>query len=169
MTTTQARPSRIDATHFRQLCRLLPTTVVVVAGMRDDAPVGMVVGTFTTVSLDPLLVGFFGDNSSKTFSVLSGLDRHSFSVLDQDDTITADSFRLPLEQRFDSLEWSLSRHETPAIASAVMTFHTRPHSIVPAGDHQLMLAEVLDVDASAHAGRPLLFAEGKMTRLAGKS
>ncbi|KXX55860.1 hypothetical protein AZG88_02150 [Rhodococcus sp. LB1] len=137
--------------------------------MRDDAPVGMVVGTFTTVSLDPRLVGFFGDNSSTTFSVLSGLDRHSFSVLDQDDRTTPDSFRLPLERRFDSLEWSLSGHGIPVIEAAVMTFHTRLHSVVPAGDHQLMLAEVLDVDASAHAGRPLLFAEGKMTRLIDKS
>ncbi|MGQ4618818.1 flavin reductase [Nocardia sp. R7R-8] len=167
MTAPTVPPSRIDAAHFRRACRLLPTTVVVVAGMRDGKPIGMVVGTFTTVSLEPLLVGFFGDDKSSTFPILAGLDRHSFSVLDQDDAGTADRFRLPLDQRFEGLDWSVSGHGTPVLASALLTFHTRPHSVVPAGDHRLMLGEVLDMDtAAAEAGRPLLFAEGRMTRLA---
>ncbi|AKE01160.1 hypothetical protein XU06_29880 (plasmid) [Rhodococcus erythropolis] len=137
--------------------------------MRDGAPVGMVVGTFTTVSLEPLLVGFFGDNNSFTFGLLSDLDRISFSVLDQEDADTANRFRLPGDERFDGLDWSASSHGTPVLGSALMTFHTRVHSLVPAGDHQLLLGEVIDMETAAGSGRALLFAEGKMTQLAEQS
>lgn len=165
MTSSTTHPTPLDAESFRQACRLLPTTVVVAAGMREGRPAGMVVGSFTTVSLEPLLVGFFGDRRSSTFPLLLDLDCVSFSVLHQDDSTTANRFRRPLDQRFEGLDWFVSSHGTPVLRSALMTFHTQQHSVVPTGDHQLLLGEVFDLDV-AEASRPLLYVEGQMTRLA---
>lgn len=167
---TEERPA-IDARAFRKICGRLPTTVVVAGGMHQDKPVGMVVGTFTTVSLDPLLVGYFAMSNSATFGVLNQLESHSFSVLAQHDADTVDSFSRPLDERFDGLSWTVSEYGTPVLDSALMTFHTRPHAVTPAGDHHLVLSEVLGVAVPAEAGRPLLFADGRMTGLvdAGRS
>ncbi|GCE42962.1 putative oxidoreductase, mmyf [Rhodococcus wratislaviensis] len=63
---------------FRAAMRRLPTSVVVSAVL-DDAPIGMVVGTFSSVSMDPLLVGFFGDHRSSTLEPLLETDQWSFS------------------------------------------------------------------------------------------
>lgn len=167
--STSSRPPRtgttLDPSAFRAAARRLPTTVVVAGGLRDSSPVGMLVGTFTSVSLDPLLVGFLGDRGSSTLPLLLELEHLSFSVLDQDDIEAANQFRKPLDERFASLSWSVSAHRTPVIDTAVMTFHTTVHSVVPAGDHQLVLGEVIEIEQCRPARRPLVFVEGRMTRL----
>lgn len=168
MQTTDRPPTAdttLDPSAFRAAARRLPTTVVVVGGLRDGSPVGMVVGTFTSVSLDPLLVGFLGDRGSSTLPLLLELEHLSFCVLDQDDVDAANQFRKPLDERFTSLSWSVSAHDTPVIDSAVMTFHTTVHSVVPAGDHELVLGEVIDIEQRHPSRRPLVFVEGCMTRL----
>lgn len=55
-TTPEAAANTFDPRDFRDVMGHYPTGVVVVTGMVDDAPVGMVVGTFSSVSLDPPLV-----------------------------------------------------------------------------------------------------------------
>lgn len=51
---------KFDVKELRNILGHYPTGVCVITGMNPDhAPVGMVVGSFTSVSLDPPLVGFF--------------------------------------------------------------------------------------------------------------
>jgi flavin reductase (DIM6/NTAB) family NADH-FMN oxidoreductase RutF len=55
----------IEAATFRQVLGNYPTGVAAITAMTaDGVPVGMVVGTFTSVSLDPPLVGFLPDKKS---------------------------------------------------------------------------------------------------------
>jgi len=57
----------------------VPTSVVVVG----DTTVGMVVGTFTSISLAPLLVGYLGELLAATLSArnLAGLGVHGSAWL----------------------------------------------------------------------------------------
>ncbi|MFD0207117.1 flavin reductase family protein, partial [Saccharothrix carnea] len=153
-------------TRFRSAMRHLPTSVVIAAGMAGDQPIGMLIGSFTSVSLSPLLVGFLGDHGSKTLVRLLELDLWTFSVLADDDTITPGAFCGPLHERFDQVKWSISPLGTPMIDNAVVSLHCRKHSTVEAGDHDLVLAEVLDITDPDPLRRPLVFAEGRMTGLA---
>ncbi|XVV06083.1 flavin reductase family protein [Actinosynnema sp. CA-248983] len=151
------------ATRFRSAMRHLPTSVVVAAGMsEDDEPVGMLIGTFTSVSLSPLLVGFLGDQRSNTLPALLALDFWTFSVLADDDDITPEAFRLPLRERFDKVKWSTTPYNTPVIDGSVLSIHTRHHSTLPAGDHHLVLAEVLDTDVPDPRRRPMVYVDGRM-------
>ncbi|CAL9569378.1 Flavin reductase [Actinosynnema sp. ALI-1.44] len=155
------------ATRFRSAMRHLPTSVVVAAGMSPTGePVGMLLGSFTSVSLDPLLVGFLGDDNSTTLPALLALDHWTFSVLADDDDLTPDAFRLPQSERFDKVKWSITPYNTPAIDNAVLTIHTRNHSTVPAGDHRLVLAEVLDTTILDATRSPMVYVHGRMTRIA---
>jgi flavin reductase (DIM6/NTAB) family NADH-FMN oxidoreductase RutF len=55
----------INPRHFRDVMGCHPTGVcVVTAAANDGARFGMVVGSFTSISLDPPLVGFFPDKKS---------------------------------------------------------------------------------------------------------
>ena len=47
-----------DSGHFRTVLGHFPTGVTIVTGMAGDRPTGFTIGSFTSVSLDPPLVGF---------------------------------------------------------------------------------------------------------------
>lgn len=155
------------AARFKSAMRHLPTSVVVAAGMTPTGePVGMLLGSFTSVSLNPLLVGFLSDNHSTTLPALLELDYWTFSVLADDDDLTPDAFRLPRSERFDKVKWSITPYNTPAIDGAALTIHTRNHSTLPAGDHRLVLAEVLDTTTPDPTRTPMIYIQGRMARIA---
>ena len=57
----------VDPATMRRVLGHYPTGVVAVTAMHDGEPVGMAVGSFTSVSLRPALVGFFPDAGSTTW------------------------------------------------------------------------------------------------------
>jgi flavin reductase (DIM6/NTAB) family NADH-FMN oxidoreductase RutF len=56
-------PATIDSAKYRQVLGHFPTGVTVITAVNDGVPVGMAVGSFSSVSLDPPLVAFFAGNS----------------------------------------------------------------------------------------------------------
>src|SRR4051794_39645641 len=57
-----------DAQRFREVLGHYPTGVSAITAMGEDGlPTGLAVGTFTSVSLDPPLVGFLPDKNSSSF------------------------------------------------------------------------------------------------------
>lgn len=150
---------------YRKAMSAVPTSVVVASSMVDGKPVGMVVGTFSSVSMDPPLVGFFGDHRSSTLEPLLRSQRLSFCLLRQDDLAVCEAFRLPLEQRFTQVDWAVSDHGTPVLTDALLTVHTTLHQVFDTGDHKCVLAEVVDVESHYTATRPLVFFRHRLSRL----
>ena len=75
----------IDATTFRETLGHYPTGVAVVTVVDDDgAPDGMVVGTFSSVSLDPPLIAFFPATSSRSFERIRTASAFCINVLASD-------------------------------------------------------------------------------------
>ena len=62
---TALRPA-FDSVTFRRALGHVPTAVSVVTATDEQGHVGMTVGSFTSISLDPPLVGFFADTESTT-------------------------------------------------------------------------------------------------------
>src|SRR3546814_20469199 len=56
----------IDPRHFRNVLGCSPPGVCVVTASHEGARNAMVVGSFTSISLDPPLVGFFPDKKSSS-------------------------------------------------------------------------------------------------------
>ena len=72
----------IDPAEFRRMLSHYPTGVcVVTATTGEGAPVGMSVGSFTAVSLDPLLVGFFPARSSSSWPQIEAAKRFCVNIL----------------------------------------------------------------------------------------
>lgn len=167
MTVDQHRPPTTapDAASFRSAMSRVPTSVIVVATMRNGVPIGMLVGTFTSVSLSPLLVGYLGERTSRTVPYLIGADKVSCSVLRESDVQTVDEFRKPLESRFERISWSLDEEfNVPVLAGAPLTVFGKPHGTHEAGDHIFSLIEVLGVRTNGPC-RPLVFCGGRLTRM----
>ncbi|MCB0969931.1 MAG: flavin reductase family protein, partial [Acidimicrobiales bacterium] len=70
-----------DSARFRQVLGHFPTGVCVVSSSHEDAPVGMAIGSFFSISLDPPLVGFCAGKGSSTWPKIRESGRFCASVL----------------------------------------------------------------------------------------
>ncbi len=65
--TSTTGSSTVDPSRFRQVLGQYPTGVVVVTALdATGTAIGMTVGSFTSVSLDPPLVAFLPDTNSSS-------------------------------------------------------------------------------------------------------
>jgi 3-hydroxy-9,10-secoandrosta-1,3,5(10)-triene-9,17-dione monooxygenase reductase component len=143
----------------------VPTSVVIVAAMHDSEPVGMVVGTFTSVSVDPVLVGYLGERSSRTVSLLLAADQVSCSLLHESQLDLVTAFERPAGSRFDGVAWEVEdQFNVPVFAGAPLTVFGCPAGVTEAGDHLFALIEVLGVHTMGPA-RPLTFCGGRLNRM----
>lgn len=167
MTVHEQRPqsATVDTRSFRTAMSRVPTSVAVVSTMRDGVPIGMLVGTFTSVSLSPALVGYLGERTSRTVPYLLEAETLSCSVLRESDVQTVDEFRKPLDKRFQNLNWECDEEfNVPVLAGAPLTVFGRPYATSDAGDHVFSMIEVAGVRTSGPC-RPLVFCGGRLTRM----
>lgn len=156
---TESENSEIDPAVFRDVMGHYPTGVTVVTGFDGDEPVGMVVGTFTSVSLDPPLVAFMPTKGSSTYAKLQNSPAYCINVLahDQLDVCRTLAGRDP--EKFDKVEWTTSEFGAPVVADAVAHIHCVSDQVVEAGDHWIALCRVKGMHVTRPV-TPLLFFQG---------
>src|SRR3546814_16617268 len=74
----------IDPRHFRNVLGCYPTGVCVVTASHEGARHAMVVGSFTSISLDPPLVGFFPDKKSSSWPQIAATGHFCANILAAD-------------------------------------------------------------------------------------
>ncbi|HET9629781.1 MAG TPA: flavin reductase family protein [Novosphingobium sp.] len=152
---------QIEAATFRHVLGHYPTGVCVVTALdADGKPCGLVVGSFTSVSLDPPLVGFFPDKRSGSWPVVRQAGHFCVNVLASDQTDLCRQVARPGPEKFAGVEYELSKHNLPVLAGATVSVECRLHSEIEAGDHWLVLGEVLGLEARRDAD-PMLFFRGQ--------
>lgn len=157
---TTPTPTPIDAQLFREVLGHYPTGVVVVTG-RDPAGdvLAMVVGTFNSVSLEPALVSFMPMKTSRTFEAMQQCESLCINIVggEQEDVVMTIARRW--ENKLDGLDWRESPSGDPILADSVAWVDTRLWSTVDAGDHWIVLCEVVDM-AVTNPVSPLIFFQG---------
>lgn len=151
----------IESARFRQVLGSYPTGVsVITAASADGAPVGMVVGTFTSVSLDPPLVGFLPDKKSTSWPLIEAAGKFCVNILgsNQQELCRKVSGKGP--DKFAEVEWSRSVHGLPILADTIATIECALHSVTEAGDHWFVLGAVLAMDVTRDDD-PMLFHKGR--------
>lgn len=160
MTQQQAPERAFDAATFREVLGHYPTGVVVVTGMHPDGePVGMVVGTFSSVSLEPALVAFMPGAQSSTYARLRECPSFVINVLAHDQTDVCRTMAIPADDKFDRVAWSASASDAPVLDEAVALIHCRLDQEILAGDHYITLCAVDDLEI-VRPVTPLLFFQG---------
>ena len=162
MTTAAARieGQGVDPEHYREVMGHYPTGVAVVTGTSPEGdPIGMVVGTFTAVSLDPPLVAFMPTTTSGTYALMKDSPSFCVNVLAHDQLELCRLMAVPRPGKFDDVGWRPSPLGAPALDDAVAHIHCRLHDEVVAGDHLIVLCAVEQMDV-ARPVTPLLFFQG---------
>jgi flavin reductase (DIM6/NTAB) family NADH-FMN oxidoreductase RutF len=150
---------RIEAATFREVLGHYPTGVCVITAMgADGAPVGMVVGSFSSVSLDPPLVGFFPDRRSLSWPLIQAAGHFCVNVLASDQVALCRQIASPGD-KFKDVEYTVSPHGLPVLEEAMAAIECRVEQVIEAGDHWLVLGRVLGLEARRDAD-PMLFFRG---------
>jgi 3-hydroxy-9,10-secoandrosta-1,3,5(10)-triene-9,17-dione monooxygenase reductase component len=151
----------IDGATFRRVLSHYPTGVCVVTAIEPDGnPAAMVVGSFTSVSLDPPLVAFFPDRSSTSWPRIERAGKFCVNVLASNQKDLCSRFAARGADKFAGLEYELSHRGSPVLGDVVAWIDCTLEAIHEAGDHLIVLGRVLELDI-ARADRPLLFFRGK--------
>ena len=149
----------MDSERYRAVMGHYPTGVVFVSGMCSGEPAGMVVGTFSSVSLDPPLVSFMPMKTSRSYVRLLESPVLCVNVLAHDQVDVCRTLAGSAADKFDKVPWSLSSFGAPVIEGAVAHVHCTRRTQVDAGDHWITLCDVVDMEV-ARSVTPMLFFQG---------
>jgi flavin reductase (DIM6/NTAB) family NADH-FMN oxidoreductase RutF len=153
--------AKLDPGQFRHVLGHYPTGVVVVTTRGQDGnPIGMVVGSFTSVSLDPPLVAFLPDKGSSTYRSMGRPKTFVINVLGADQEPLCRTFASKTTaDKWSGVGWQPTESGAPILDSAVAWIDCRLHAVYDGGDHDIVIGHVqaLDVQRST---LPLLFFQG---------
>jgi 3-hydroxy-9,10-secoandrosta-1,3,5(10)-triene-9,17-dione monooxygenase reductase component len=151
----------IDPRRFRDVLGHLPTGVTVIASNGPDGPVGMAANSVTSVSLDPPMILFCPAKSSTTWPDLRATGAFCVNILAGHHEELTRQFAAKDTDRFAGVDYT--RRETgPALADAVAWVECRLRDEHEAGDHTIVVAEVVAIEAAeARDLEPLVFFRGR--------
>ena len=151
----------IDAALFRQVLGNYPTGVTVITALSANGdPLGMVVGTFTSVSLDPPLVGFLPDKKSSSWPLIEAAGHFCVNVLGRDQLALCKGLTRSGADRFSGVEYTISQHNLPVLAGTMVSIECRLHAVQDAGDHWFVTGLVLGLESKRDTD-PMLFHKGQ--------
>ena len=161
---TRLNASTFDSSYFRQVLGHLPTGVVAISAMDEGEPVGLTVGSFTSVSLEPPLVGFFPSRSSTSWPRIERAGSFVANILAEHQAELSTSLATSGGDKFGQLSWHRGLTGAPVIDGAAAWIECEVADVHPAGDHLFVLGRVLDLSVAADL-RPLAFFRGKYVRI----
>lgn len=152
--------STIDPAVFRKVLGSYPTGVCVITALDGDRPAGMVVGSFTSVSLDPPLVGFFPAKSSGSWPLIEAHGHFCVNVMSSEQQDVCRAVSAKGDEKFVGVDYVLSDHNLPIIAGSIASIECKLYSVTEAGDHWFVLGEVLRMEVVSE-NDPMLFHRGR--------
>jgi flavin reductase (DIM6/NTAB) family NADH-FMN oxidoreductase RutF len=152
-------PLPFDAAKFRQVLGHFPTGVTVVTAAPDTGPVGMAVGSFCSVSLDPPLVGFFPARTSSSFPGIEAAGSFCVNILAADQEDVCRRFASKDDDKFVGLGWKPASSGSPLLDGVLAWIDCDIDSVTAAGDHVCVLGAVRYLEV-VHDGSPLVFFRG---------
>jgi len=148
-----------NGAEFRHVLGHYPTGVCAVTAMDGGRPVAMVVGSFTSASLDPPLVAFLPDRKSRSWPRIARAGRFCVNVLAEDQQPVCRALASRDDDKFQDVAHRSSAQGLPIIDGAIAWIECALHAVHEAGDHFIALGRVQSLKV-VHRGRPLLFFRG---------
>jgi flavin reductase len=165
--------STVDATAFRKAMGSFPTGVTVVTVAAGDGNLhGVTVNSFSSVSLDPMLVLVCLNETSRTAGLIERAGVFGVNVLSAGQRDISDWFanrhRPADSAMFDGVPLEPGSTGCPVLAGATASFECGLRQSYRAGDHLILLGEIV---ALVHRPQfePLIFHAGTYKSLEDES
>lgn len=142
---------------FRQIMGNYPTGVTVVTTTTEDGePVGLTVNSFASVSLDPLMLLWSIGHGVTSLKAFTEGGKFAVHVLAGEQQQLCNTFASKVEDRFAECQWRFSENGLPIIEGAVGVFECKTFKAVEAGDHTVLIGEVVDLQINEEK-EPMLY------------
>lgn len=155
----------LDVLDYRRVVGRFATGVTVITTEVDGEQHAMTCNSFTSVSLEPMLVLFCAEKVARFHDVVLTSGAWAVSVLAHGQEDVSRRFAVrgrPLEDQFDGLPFSVGAATGAAILDgALAALECRTVSVTDAGDHTVFIGEVLGLGVPDPEGDPLLYYEGR--------
>lgn len=149
------------ARRFRDVLGRFASGVTVVTAMGERDPAGLTVQSFASVSLEPPLVMFSVAGSARSWPVIERAGVFCVNILAADQGALAVTMATRGIDKFADLTWTPSEVTgSPVIAGGLGHVDCRIEAVHEAGDHRIVLGEVVDLVATEREDA-LLFYRGQ--------
>jgi flavin reductase (DIM6/NTAB) family NADH-FMN oxidoreductase RutF len=150
----------IAADMFRNVLSHYPTGVSIVTGdVADIGPVGLVVGTFTSLSLEPAMVSFMPAKSSTSWPKIQSSGSFCVNVLGANQGDLCKQFSARGGKKFEGVDWRPAATGSPILDGAMAWVDCRIEQVFDSGDHQIVVGRVVDLRVESDE-LPMAFLRG---------
>ncbi|RFU64831.1 flavin reductase family protein [Peribacillus glennii] len=141
---------------FKQIMGSYPTGVTILTTTDEDGkPCGLTVNSFTSVSLDPLLVLWCIDRKSNNVKAFQQSQGFAVHILSADQAELCWAFAGKDADRFSKAAWSFSGNHLPVISGSLGVLECETKQTIDAGDHIIFIGEIISIDKQEK--EPLLY------------
>jgi flavin reductase (DIM6/NTAB) family NADH-FMN oxidoreductase RutF len=148
----------------RRIMGHFATGVTVVTTYQDGEIYGMTANAVTSLSLNPPLVLVAVDKGAAMHASLTASRSFAINILRADQEALSRRFAMRGPKEVTDLNWMHAVSGAPILADALAYVDCRLAELLPGGDHDIFIGEILAGDA--RDGSPLLYFGGKYRRLA---
>ncbi|WP_055489475.1 flavin reductase family protein [Streptomyces sp. TP-A0356] len=150
---------------LRSVFRRHAAGVAVITAQKGGSPVGFTATSLTSVSAEPPLVSFGIGLGASSWPAISEADHVGVHILGEHQEALAGTFARSGADRFGApTRWREGPEGVPVLNDVLAWLVCRVVARVPAGDHRIVVAEVVLGDPSG-AGRPLVYHQGRFNGL----
>ncbi len=159
---TQAREASSDL--LRSVFRRHAAGVAVITA-QGSRPVGFTATSLSSVAAEPPLVSFGVGTGSSSWPVLAEAEHIGVHILAEEQRDLAATFARSGADRFaPPTRWRTGPEGVPVLDGVLAWLVCRVVARVPAGDHRIVLGQVVAGDPAGQ-GRPLLYHQGRFNAL----
>ncbi|MFI6932611.1 flavin reductase family protein [Streptomyces sp. NPDC050287] len=150
---------------LRSVFRRHAAGVAVITARGDHGPVGFTATSLTSVSAEPPMLSFGIGTGASSWPAVSGAEHVGVHLLGEHQQDLAATFARSGADRFGvATAWREGPEGVPVLDGVLAWLVCRVAARVPAGDHRIVLAEVVLGDPTG-PGRPLLYHQGQFNGL----
>lgn len=151
----------IDPMDYRTTLGTYPTGVVIISGATDDGPAGLAIGSFTSVSLDPPLIGFLPGKGSTTWPKIEATGSFCANILAADQLAVCRAFSAKDGDKYGSAPYRAEATGSPVIEGALSWIDCTIDAVAEAGDHWWVMGKVVAMKVERDDVGPLEFFRGQ--------
>ncbi|CAM5642389.1 flavin reductase family protein [Streptomyces atroolivaceus] len=160
LATSRTAAPELLRSAFRQ--HAAGVAVITAAG---PEPVGFTATSLSSVAAEPPLISFGVGTSSSSWPVVAEAEHVGVHILGEGQQELAATFARSGADRFGpSTVWRTGPEGVPLLGGVVAWLVCRVVARIPAGDHRIVIAEIVAGDPS-EGGRPLVYHQGRFTAL----